>query len=211
MTEYRTLSGYGRAQIEEKRSTFIGSADFVTTEEEATAFIKAIRNEFPDARHNVYAYLLREGAKTRYSDDREPQGTAGMPILEVLRKSECFDTFVVVTRYFGGILLGTGGLVRAYTEAATAAIAAAGQIIRRPALTFSFTCSYAEYPRCERFFKTAGLALGDPDFGAEVTVTYTVSAAEADLVAERLYDETGGRITPKKVGEGWQKIPLTEP
>ena len=113
MTEYHTIAGYGRDQIEEKRSVFIGSADFVTTEEEAVAFINRIRGEFPDARHNVYAYLLNEGAKTRYSDDKEPQGPAGIPVLEVLRKNECLDAVIVVTRYFGGILLGAGGLARA--------------------------------------------------------------------------------------------------
>ncbi len=209
MAEYRTVSGYGRAEIEEKRSTFIGSADFVTTEEEAIAFVKRIREEFPDARHNVYAYLLREGAKTRYSDDREPQGTAGLPILDVLRKNECFDTVIVVTRYFGGILLGTGGLVRAYTEAATVALSAAGQIIRRPALTFSFSCSYADYPRCERFLKTSGVTLGEPVFGAEITVSYTVPEAEAEALSERLFDETSGKITPQRIGEGWQRIPLS--
>ncbi len=208
MTEYRTVSGYGRAEIEEKRSVFIGSADFVTSEEDAIAFVKRIREEFPDARHNVYAYLLREGAKTRYSDDREPQGTAGLPILEVLRKNECFDTVVVVTRYFGGILLGTGGLVRAYTEAATAALAAAGQIIRRPALTYAFSCSYAEYPRCERFLKLSEVKIEEPLFGEDVTVRYTVPAAEAAAISERLFDETNGRITPTKVGEGWQSVPL---
>ena len=208
MAEYRTVSGYGRAEFEEKRSVFIGSCDFVTTEDEATAFVKRIREEFPDARHNVYAYLLREGAKTRYSDDREPQGTAGLPILDVLRKNECYDTVIVVTRYFGGILLGTGGLVRAYTESAVAALSAAGQVLRRPALTFSFSCSYAEYPKCERFLKTAGVTLGEPLFGAEVTVTYTVPEAEALLLSERLFDETSGRIVPRKIGEGWQRIAI---
>ena len=208
MTEYKTVDGYGRAEIEEKRSIFIGSADFVTTEEDAVAFVNRIRSEFPDARHNVYAYLLREGAKTRYSDDKEPQGTAGIPVLEVLRKNGCLDTVIVVTRYFGGILLGAGGLARAYTVAAAAALNAAGRVLRRPAYTYGFFCPYGEYQRCEGLLSRFGAVLEDPVFGAEVEMRYTVSAEEAPLVIERLSDATNGRIIPHKVGEGWQKLSL---
>lgn len=206
MTEYRTIAGYGRDQIEEKRSVFIGSADFVTTEEEAIAFINRIRSEFPDARHNVYAYLLNEGAKTRYSDDKEPQGTAGIPVLEVLRKNECLDAVIVVTRYFGGILLGAGGLARAYTEAAVAALRAAGHVVRTPCEEYSFSCTYAEYERCRALLESLGVMLGEPTFGADVLVRYTVRASEAPLIAEKLFDASYGRISPKKCGEGWEKI-----
>ncbi len=208
MEEYRTLGGYGRAEIEEKRSVFIGSADFVQSEDEAVAFINRIRAEFPDARHNVYAYLLREGAKTRYSDDKEPQGTAGMPVLEVLRKSNCLDAVIVVTRYFGGILLGAGGLARAYTEAAAAAVRAAGPVLRSPCLSFSFSSPYGEYERYRALLSSLGVLLGEPEFGADVTVRYTVKETEAPLVLEKIYDASFGKITPKKCGEGWQSIPL---
>ena len=208
MTEYRTLGGYGRAEIEEKRSVFIGSADFVTSEEEAVAFIGRIRAEFPDARHNVYAYLLREGAKTRYSDDKEPQGTAGMPVLEVLRKSSCLDAVVVVTRYFGGILLGAGGLARAYTEAAVAAVSAAGLVLRSPCEEYAFSCSYGEYERCRALLEGMGVMLGEPSFGADVTVRYTARATEAPLVAEKLFDASNGRLVPQKCGDGWQMLPI---
>lgn len=208
MSEYRTVNGYGRDQLEEKRSVFIGSADFVTTEEEAVAFISRIREEFPDARHNVYAYLLREGAKTRYSDDKEPQGTAGMPVLEVLRKNECFDTVVVVTRYFGGILLGAGGLARAYTEAAALALSAAGRVLRRPCLRYGFRCSYNEFQRCSRLLEMCGALLDEPTFGADVEVTFTIPEREADRVNLQLSELTNGRIIPKKLGETWQKVPI---
>ena len=208
MEEYRTLGGYGRAEIEEKRSVFIGSADFVQTENEAVAFINRIRAEFPDARHNVYAYLLREGAKTRYSDDKEPQGTAGMPVLEVLRKSNCLDAVIVVTRYFGGILLGAGGLARAYTEAAAAAVQTAGLVLRSPCLSFAFSSTYGDYERYRALLTSLGVLLGEPEFGADVTVRYTVKESEAPLVAEKLYDASFGRITPQKCGEGWQSLPI---
>lgn len=208
MTEYRTIEGFGRDRIEEKRSVFIGSADFVTTEEEAVAFIGRIRNEFPDARHNVYAYLLNEGAKTRYSDDKEPQGTAGIPVLEVLRKNECLDAVIVVTRYFGGILLGAGGLARAYTEAAAAALKAAKPVLRTPCEEYSFSCPYADYEKCRALLEGLGVMLGDPEFGAAVLVRYTVRATEARFVCEKLFDATYGKIAPIKSGEGWEKIRL---
>ena len=208
MVEYRTLLGYGRAEIEEKRSVFIGSADFVTSETEAVAFINRIRQEFPDARHNVYAYLLREGAKTRYSDDKEPQGPAGLPVLEVLRKNECLDAVVVVTRYFGGILLGAGGLARAYTEAAVAALGAARLVVRRPAASFAFSCSYAEYPKVRQLLERTGATLSEPLFGADVRVEYTVPMTEGDRIAAELFDATCGKIAPQKHGESWEKCIL---
>ena len=208
MTEYRTIAGYGRDRIEEKRSVFIGSADFVTTEEEAIAFINRIKSEFPDARHNVYAYLLNEGAKTRYSDDKEPQGTAGIPVLEVLRKNECLDAVIVVTRYFGGILLGAGGLARAYTEAAAAALKAAGHVLRTPCEEYSFSCPYADYEKCRALLESLGVVLLEPEFGANVLVRYSVRAAEASVISEKIFDATCGRVSPVKRGEGWEKIKL---
>ncbi len=206
MKEYCTVSGFGRAEIEEKRSRFIGSCDFVSTEEEAVSFVNRIRSEFPDARHNVYAYLLREGSKTRYSDDKEPQGTAGMPVLEVIKKNQCLDAVIVVTRYFGGILLGAGGLARAYNDAAAAALKAAGRILRRPSLTFSFNCPYSDYDRCVRLLQQKGVTLLPPSFDATVTLSYTVSQTESGTVATALFDATGGKIVPQKTGEGWQNI-----
>lgn len=208
MTAYRTIQGYGRAEIEEKRSLFIGSAEFVTSEEEATAFVMRIRAEFPDARHNVYAYLIREGAKTRYSDDREPQGTAGLPVLEVLRKNGCLNAAIVVTRYFGGILLGAGGLVRAYTEAAAAALRAAGPVLCTPCVTYCLTCPYGEYQRLSRLLEQSGAMLGEPEFGAEVSLPYTVRFEDADRVTKEVFEATNGRLMPKKTGDGWQKLPL---
>ena len=208
MSEYRTVRGEGRAEIEEKRSIFIGSAAFVTSEEEAWAFIERIRAEFPDARHNVYAYLLREGSKTRYSDDKEPQGTAGIPVLEVLRKNECLDCVIVVTRYFGGILLGAGGLARAYTEAAVAALGAAELVLRRTASLYGFSCGYAEYPRLRQLLEKSGATVGEPTFGADVEVTYSIPAHEAERLLLEIRDHSGGKITPEKHGEDWEKVAI---
>ena len=125
MTEYRTVKAFGSAEFTEKRSRFIGWCQPVQTQEEAVAFVENIRSRHWDATHNVYAYRLRDGQLQRYSDDGEPQGTAGMPVLDVLQKSNLVDVVVVATRYFGGILLGGGGLVRAYSH--TSSIAEIGR------------------------------------------------------------------------------------
>ncbi len=125
MADYKTVRAAASGELTEKRSRFIGYCKPVSTEEEATAFIASIRSRHWDARHNVYAYSLREGNLRRYSDDGEPSGTAGMPVLDVLQKSGVTDVCVVVTRYFGGVLLGTGGLVRAYSQAARLGLNAA--------------------------------------------------------------------------------------
>ncbi len=129
MADYKTVRAAASGELTEKRSRFIGYCKPVSTEEEATAFIASIRSRHWDARHNVYAYSLREGNLRRYSDDGEPSGTAGMPVLDVLQKSGVTDVCVVVTRYFGGVLLGTGGLVRAYSQAARLGLNAAQGVI----------------------------------------------------------------------------------
>ncbi len=208
MNSYRTLKGYGRDRIEEKRSVFIGSAAFVTTEEEAIAFVNRIKNEFPDARHNVYAYLLREGQKTRYSDDREPQGTAGLPVLDVLRKQNYQDAVIVVTRYFGGILLGTGGLVRAYTDAAVAAVKAAGPVLRMPCTTLCFSCAYGEYPRYQQLLGKLGVTAPETEFGAEVSLRFSVESEEVERVSAEIFDASCGKIRPRAEGEAWQFVDI---
>ena len=127
-TDYKTVKIESSDEFTEKRSRFIGYVKPVKTEAEATEFINSIRSKHWDARHNVYAYSLREGNIKRYSDDGEPSGTAGMPVLDVITKNEVYDVCVVVTRYFGGVLLGTGGLVRAYSQGSKIALEA-GQVV----------------------------------------------------------------------------------
>ena len=125
MESYKTIKERATFEYEDRKSVFIGEAMPVSTEEEALLFIESVKRRFPDARHHVYAYVLRENSIMRFTDDREPQGTAGMPVLDAIRKRGCTDTVVVVTRYFGGTLLGTGGLVHAYSTSAVGAINAA--------------------------------------------------------------------------------------
>ena len=118
MKSYITIKKQSHYEYEDRKSVFIGEAMPVSDENQALDFIERVKKKYPDAKHHVYAYVLRENSIMRFSDDREPQGTAGMPVLDVIRKNGCTDTVIVVTRYFGGTLLGTGGLVRAYTSAA---------------------------------------------------------------------------------------------
>ena len=126
MTGYLTAAGYGEAEYEDKHSRFIGHVAPVGSEAEARALIESIRRRYPDATHHVYAYRLREGAVLRWSDDGEPGGTSGQPTLAVLQGAELWDVCCVTVRYFGGVLLGSGGLVRAYSAAARMAVAQAG-------------------------------------------------------------------------------------
>ena len=164
------FADYGEDKFEEKRSKFTGRLWHVETAEEAVAKIKEMRETYWDATHNCYAYILREGNVMRYSDDGEPQGTAGMPILEVLRHENLTDCVCVVTRYFGGILLGTGGLVRAYTQGAQVAVAAAG-VQRMSLYTVALiACPYNLYEIILHLLPDHDCAVEETDYGADVTL-----------------------------------------
>lgn len=159
----------------EKKSKFIGSLRPVTTEEEAIAFINEIRAQHPQARHHVYAYILRKDNTMRYSDAGEPSGTGGQPMLGVLRREELTDLCVVATRYFGGILLGAGGLTRAYAKAAKIAVDAAGILEMRMCKILTVRCPYATYDRLCSALTARGGTISDAQFGADVS--FTVSCA----------------------------------
>jgi uncharacterized YigZ family protein len=140
---YLTIKGYGEDSFDEKKSEFIGYIKRTESEEEAKAFVAEIKNKHKDATHNCYAYIVGQNMNIqRYSDDGEPQGTAGIPILEVIKKNEITDCTVVVTRYFGGILLGAGGLTRAYTKGAAVAIKAAGIVDKVLGVRINITLEY---------------------------------------------------------------------
>ena len=145
MEPYKTIDGTAQAEYEEKKSRFIGQVAHVETEEEAVAFLDGVRSANPMARHNVYAYVLREGNRTRYSDDGEPPRTSGLPTLSVIEHAGLKDVICVTTRYFGGTLLGTGGLVRAYTKAAQDAFAAARLVEFAECVDIMVSVSYAHY------------------------------------------------------------------
>lgn len=188
------FAAYGEDKFEEKRSKFTGRLWRVETAEEAVSRIKEMRETYWDATHNCYAYILREGNVMRYSDDGEPQGTAGMPILEVLRHEQLENCLCVVTRYFGGVLLGTGGLVRAYTKGAQIAVAAAG--VQRMSL-FSvalIACPYNLYEMVLHLLPDYDCAAEQTDFGADVTLTVTLPAGGEESLNAALAEATAGQV-----------------
>ena len=193
MSAYSTIDGRAEAEIVEKKSRFIGQIAHVETEEEALAFLEEIRAKHRMARHNVYAYVLRAGGRIRYSDDGEPQKTAGMPTLEAIQHAGLVDVAVVVTRYFGGILLGTGGLVRAYTQATQAAIEAARIVVVSRCVDVVAALPYSLYEQAVRIVEAQEGKVRGTDFAADVTLTVRVLAGNEDALVEALVELSSGR------------------
>lgn len=190
-----TLAKRASAEIEERKSIFIGTAAPVTSEEEARAFIDGVKKEYYDARHNVFAYLLSEGSVSRFTDDGEPKGSAGIPTLNVLKMSGAVDLAVVVTRYFGGILLGTGGLVRAYSAAAKAALDAAGFAVMRIYSVMEIRCTYSEYQLIVSKLSKAGAVEDSSDFAADVTMTVSALKEDEEAVKFLITQLTSGKAS----------------
>lgn len=205
-----TLAKEAHAEMEERKSVFIGHAKPVTSEEEARAFIDEIRHQYADATHNVYAYLLNGGAVARYSDDGEPHGTSGVPTLNVLKMSGAMDLVVVVTRYFGGILLGAGGLVRAYSAAAKLAIDEAGLAVFEPWNIVGFTCSYSDYQKITAGMPKTGAVEEDADFGEDVTVTAAVKVENTGVLMTYISETTGGRSSVEILDTEERAAPIGE-
>ncbi len=201
MTEYKTISQNACAEFTERRSRFIGYARPVSTEEDAISFLNEIRQRHWDAAHNVYAYSLRGGQLRRYSDDGEPQGTAGMPVLEVLQKPGIVDAAIVVTRYFGGVLLGAGGLVRAYSHAASLGIQAARPIVMRLCLLLRLSCDYSQYGILAALIPECGGVVDASDFTEIVTLRFHMAQDDVPLFCKRLADATGGTVEAERTGE----------
>ncbi len=203
-TLYTTLAGMGRDEFEERRSVFIGHAAHVTSEEEAMAFIKQKQKEFSDATHNVWAYRISNGGATeiaaRYSDDGEPQGSSGLPTLEAIRKKGVFDAVVVTTRYFGGVLLGVGGLIRAYSHAATIALDAAQVITYELYREFLLETTYSDYQLILQELPHHGVLTDDSEFSDRVTLTLAVKTTRYEALAERLSELTAGRCFLMETG-----------
>lgn len=190
---YTTVKREATAEFEEKRSLFIGHAKPVKTEDEAAEFIKEKKREFADATHNVFGYIIKNGICARYSDDGEPQGTAGMPVLDTIRKSGVTDACVVVTRYFGGILLGAGGLVRAYANGARIALEAAEIITYERYSVLSVKASYSDYQKIQPILFKAMAVIDDTEFSDSVTVTFAVKEAAGAALAEKINEISSGR------------------
>ena len=197
---FSTLAGEGHAELIEKRPQFIGHAKPVKTEAAALEFIAAMRHKYADATHNVYAYMLRENNIARYSDAGEPQGTAGIPTLEVIKKSGITDAVIVVTRYFGGILLGAGGLVRAYRAAAKAACDAAGTVEFTQFTEFTIELSYSDYNKIQPVLGRFDLKTDGTDYAENVILRLAVRSPEFDQVRSAVVEITAGRAAVTQTG-----------
>ncbi len=208
LTEYYTPTGPGEAEYVEKRSRFLGHVRPVESEEEARAFIAEVKKEHYDARHNCWCYIIRGGAE-RYSDDGEPQGTAGIPMLEVLRREGVTNAVCVVTRYFGGVLLGAGGLLRAYTKSAKDALDAAGISVVRRWVEAELPCSYSAAGRLKTQVAAAGGVVTDTQYGASVTIRALVPEELAGDFCARITDATNGTVSAKLTGEALRAVPRT--
>jgi len=191
---YYTLKSQAAAEITERRSVFIGHARPISAEKEARDFIGEVRAKHSDASHNVYAYLLREGNTARFSDDGEPGGTAGLPVLEVLRKEALTDCALVVTRYFGGTLLGAGGLVRAYSAAAKAAVEAAEKIFLKPFNLLEIRTDYPRFQRVNRLMTDFGVKTREIRFEQDVFTVAAVEAGRSAAFLESVAEATGASV-----------------
>ncbi len=197
---YTTLEQEGEAEYTEKRSVFIGHAMPATSEEAAMEYIKRQKRAYSDARHNVWAYLQKGEIVARYSDDGEPQGSAGVPVLDTIRKNGVTDAVVVVTRYFGGILLGAGGLVRAYSHTAKLALEAAHIITYERYAELELTCSYSDYQRYLAELPRFGAVVDDTRFSDRVTLVFAVKETVQDAFFARVREISNGNDLPTVIG-----------
>lgn len=193
-SDYKTVQFEAKGEFAEKRSRFIGYCKPVKTEQEAVEFINSKRTEHWDATHNVYAYSLREGNIKRYSDDGEPSGTAGMPTLDVILKNDIYDVCIVVTRYFGGVLLGTGGLVRAYSQGAKVALEAGNVVLMQSRAVCNTKCSYNQYGKVSSLIMELGAVVEDTVYESDVSIKFHIKPDILPLLNKKLADATSGEV-----------------
>ena len=206
MTEYLIPTGHSETEFTEKRSRFIGRVWRVSSEEEARQRIEETRKKHYDARQNCWCYLIQDGP-VRYSDDGEPQGTAGQPMLNVFQREGVTDVCCVVTRYFGGVLLGAGGLVRAYTQSAKDALDAAGISVVRTWAELAVTCPYPFFERVRQEAAALGGVPGETEYGAQVTLHILLPREQTAEFSRRITELSAGRFAPAELGEVLRDAP----
>ena len=207
LDEYLIPTQFGEDEFYEKKSRFIGRAWPVETEEEALEKIQAMKKQHYDATHKCWAYIIKDGA-VRFSDDGEPGGTAGMPMLQVLQREGLYNIVCVVTRYFGGILLGAGGLVRAYTKGAKIAVDAAGKSMKRIWSVVYLPCPYTFYERVKLLVAEFGGIIRETEFGAEVELELLFPEANTEAFFEKLTDMTSGTVEGMETGKEYSAFPI---
>ena len=206
--EYRMPTGQAESEFVEKRSRFISDIFPVETEEEARACLEAVRKKRHDARHHCWCYRIREGGVERYSDDGEPQGTAGQPMLNVFQRENVTNVICVVTRYFGGILLGTGGLTRAYTRGAKDALDASGISVWRLWSQVDIPCPYNWFERIRLAVTAKGGLIADVEYGAEVLIHAMFPAAETERFLAELTELTNAAVSASVTGQEFRAFPV---
>ena len=208
LQSYLTIKQRASDEFIEKKSRFIGYICPVTTEEQAISFVNEIRKKHPDARHNVYAYILRENNKQRYSDDGEPQGTAGLPVLEVLKRENLTDCAVVATRYFGGILLGTGGLTRAYAHTAKIAVDASGIVKMSLCDICQVQCSYDMYSQINRLLLSFDAQITNTEYTDVITIDFFLDCAKTEKLHLDFAENTNGKLDFAKLSEDYMPLSI---
>lgn len=206
MREYKTVELESSDYFVEKKSKFIGYAKPVSTQDEAVEFINSIKSKHWDATHNVYAYVLRENNTQRYSDDGEPSGTAGVPVLDVILKENVTDVCVVATRYFGGTLLGAGGLVRAYSHTSKIALDAAHIITMANCQIYSVIVDYSFYDRLNVLLSDFGATVINSDFSTSVSVEFSIKEDASELLKDKLTDISNGKYSLNYLRSEFAKI-----
>lgn len=206
MKEYKTVEFESKDEFVEKKSRFIGYVKPVKTQEEATNFINSIKSKHWDATHNVSAFVLRENNIQRSSDDGEPSGTAGVPTLDVLLKENLVDVCVVVTRYFGGTLLGAGGLIRAYSHSSKIAVEAGHIITMAPCKVLSVSVEYSFYDRLNILLCEFNANIENSEFTDNVTITFSVRENTVSLLQDKLTQLSNGKYILKEIGEKFAKV-----
>ncbi|MBR5452044.1 MAG: YigZ family protein [Clostridia bacterium] len=200
MKNLKIPADFGEAEFTEKRSRFIGNAYYVTSEQEVSETLAALRKKYWDSRHIVHAFVLEDGT-ARFSDDGEPHGTAGKPVLSVIQGAEVVNCLITVVRYFGGTLLGTGGLVRAYGEAASAALADAGIVETIPIGVYQINCSYDQYQQLVRLIENEGGFDLNSEFLDTVTVEFTLPLCDEEKFTAALVTTFAARLSVQKTAE----------
>lgn len=206
MKEYRTVEFESSDEFVEKKSRFIGYVKPVKTQKEATDFIAEIKSKHWDATHNVSAYVLKENNIQRSSDDGEPSGTAGVPVLDVLLKENLVDVCVVVTRYFGGILLGAGGLIRAYSHGSKIAVEAGNIITMATCKILEASIDYSFYDRFNIMLGDIGANVENSEFADKIKITFCLKEELVTALQSRLTEQSNGKYLLKEIGEKFSKV-----
>ncbi len=207
MTEYYVPTGPGDAEYVEKRSKFLGKVRPVESEEAARAFIDEMKKKYHDARHNCWCYVLKSGVM-RYSDDGEPQGTAGQPMLDVFNREGVTDAVCVITRYFGGVLLGAGPLLRAYQGTAKLALEAAGISVVRRWVELTIPCGYSLLGKITQEIPVWDGIVADTEYGADVVIKALLPEGRESDFAKRILDLSAGKVQAAVTGESLKAVPV---